>query len=160
MLCLPGDYNAGYCWRKRHGAGSVRLPIGRRSVRPHPSCLSLHYRGAVGRQPSSLEQAGCVAFLERFILKFTFVLLAGTNPRLPRGVVGWEQNDGESTLIGRGYFVRQAATLLKFAQTTTDPKIAAGLVDKAADLRSQVDETSALPDLGPRAPDVEPPAAS
>jgi len=102
-----------------------------------------------------------VAFLERFILKFTFVLLAGTNPRLPRGVVGWEQNDGESTLIGRGYFVRQAATLLKFAQTTTDPKVAAGLVDKAADLRSQVDETSALPpDLGPRAPDVEPPAAS
>ena len=124
-------------------------------------CLSLHYRGAVGRQPSSSEQAGCVAFLERFILKFTFVLLAGTNPRLPRGVVGWEQNDGESTLIGRGYFVRQAATLLKFAQTTTDPKVAAGLVDKAADLRSQVDETSALPpDLGPRAPDVEPPAAS
>jgi hypothetical protein len=63
-------------------------------------------------------------------------------------------------LIGRGYLVRQAATLLKFAQTTTDPKIAAGLVDKAADLRSQVDEASALPDRSSRAPDVEPPAAT
>ena len=160
MLCLPGDYNAGYCWRKRHGAGSVRLPIGRRSVRPHPSVLVFTLPRC--RRPPTviLGASGCVAFLERFILKFTFVLLAGTNPRLPRGVVGWEQNDGESTLIGRGYFVRQAATLLKFAQTTTDPKVAAGLVDKAADLRSQVDETSALPDLGARAPDVEPPAAS
>ena len=56
--------------------------------------------------------------------------------------------------------MRQAATLLKFAQTTTDPKVAAGLVDKAADLRSQGDEASPLPDLGSRAPDVEPPAAS
>jgi hypothetical protein len=61
-------------------------------------------------------------------------------------------------LIGRGYLVRQAATLLKFAQTTTDPKVAAGLVDKAADLRSQVDEASELPDLSARPPDVEPPA--
>ena len=63
-------------------------------------------------------------------------------------------------MIGRGYFVRQAATLLRFARTTTDPKVAAGLVEKAADLRSQVDEASALPDLSSRAPDVEPPAAT
>jgi len=155
-----GTLQCGILWRKRHRAGSARLPVeSGRSGLIH-RCLSSHYPGVVGGQASSSAQAGCVAFLERSILKFTFVLLAGTNPRLPRGVVGWEQNDGESTLIGRGYFVRQAATLLKFAQTTTDPKVAAGLVDKAADLRSQVDETSALPDLGARAPDVEPPAAS
>ena len=80
---------------------------------------------------------------------------------IPRDVVGGgKENDGESTLIGRGYLVRQAATLLKFAQTTTDPKVAAGLVEKAADLRSQVDEASALPDLSSRAPDVDPPAAT
>jgi hypothetical protein len=59
-------------------------------------------------------------------------------------------------VIGRGYFVRQAATLLKLAQTTTDPKVAAGMVDKAAELKSQVDEAT-LPDLSPLAPDIEPP---
>jgi hypothetical protein len=62
-------------------------------------------------------------------------------------------------VIGRGYFVRQAATLLKLAQTTTDPKVAAGLVEKAAELKSQVDEATTLPDLGPLAPDIEPPTA-
>ncbi len=56
--------------------------------------------------------------------------------------------------------MRQAATLLKFAQTTTDPKVAAALVEKAADLRSQVDEASALPDRSSRAPDIDPPAAT
>jgi hypothetical protein len=58
-------------------------------------------------------------------------------------------------VIGKEYFVRQAATLLRFAKTTTNPDLAAGLTVKAADLKSQVDETSALPDLSPRAPDVE-----
>jgi len=71
-----------------------------------------------------------------------------------------KKTTGKSTLIGRGYFVRQAATPLKFAQTTTDPRVAAGLVEKAADLKSQVDEASALPDLSCLAPDVEPPAAT
>ena len=55
--------------------------------------------------------------------------------------------------------MRQAATLLKLAQTTTDPKVAAGLVEKAAELKSQVDEATTLPDLGPLAPDIEPPTA-
>jgi hypothetical protein len=55
--------------------------------------------------------------------------------------------------------VRQAATLLKLAQTTTDPKVAAGLVEKAAELKSQVDEATTLPDLSPLAPDIEPPNA-
>jgi len=48
-------------------------------------------------------------------------------------------------------------TLLKFAKITTDPNIAAALIEKAADLKSKVDE-STLPDPTPLAPDVEPPA--
>jgi hypothetical protein len=61
-------------------------------------------------------------------------------------------------VVGRNYFTRQATTLLKFAQSTSDPKLVAALVEKAADLRSQVDETTSLPDRSPRAPDVEPSA--
>jgi hypothetical protein len=109
----------------------------------------------------SLCASGVWPFWNASSLSSLLYLWPGTNPRLPRDVVGGgKENDGESTLIGRGYLVRQAATLLKFAQTTTDPKVAAGLVEKAADLRSQVDEASALPDLSSRAPDVEPPAAT
>jgi len=59
-------------------------------------------------------------------------------------------------VIGRQYFVRQAATLLEFAQSTTNPQLAAVLVEKAAALKSQVDEANARPDLSPLAPDVEP----
>jgi hypothetical protein len=57
-------------------------------------------------------------------------------------------------VVGRQYLTRQATTLLKFAKTVTDPNIAAGLVEKAADLKSQVDEPG-RPDKSPRAPDVE-----
>jgi len=39
------------------------------------------------------------------------------------------------------YHTRQAAVaLLKMAKTTTDPKVAAGLVNAAADLKDQVGE--------------------
>jgi hypothetical protein len=48
-------------------------------------------------------------------------------------------------------------TLLKFAKITADPNMAAALIEKAADLKSKVDE-STLPDPTPLAPDVEPPA--
>jgi hypothetical protein len=58
-------------------------------------------------------------------------------------------------VIGRQYLVRQAQTLLKFATSTKNPDLAAVLVDKAADLKSQLDE-SGIPDRTPRAPDVEP----
>jgi hypothetical protein len=57
-------------------------------------------------------------------------------------------------MVGRQYLARQAATLLKFAQSVSDPKVAAGLVEKAADLKDQADERK--PDRGPHAPDVEP----
>jgi hypothetical protein len=43
-------------------------------------------------------------------------------------------------VIGREYFVRQAAILFKFAKASKDPKISAALLEKAADLKSQVDE--------------------
>ena len=49
-------------------------------------------------------------------------------------------------MIGRNYFTRQAAILFKFAQTTRDPKVAAALIEKAADLKLQVDEPGARPD--------------
>jgi hypothetical protein len=63
---------------------------------------------------------------------------------------------GESTVIGRQYFLRQAATALEFARSTNDPKLAAVLVEKASDLLAQIDESSARPDPSPQAPDVEP----
>ena len=55
-------------------------------------------------------------------------------------------------VAGKEYLTRQAATLLKLARSTKDPQIAAGLVEKAADLKSQVDSA---PDRSPHAPDVE-----
>jgi hypothetical protein len=67
---------------------------------------------------------------------------------------------GGSTVIGREYFVRQAATLFKFAKITNDPKISVALLEKAADLKAQVDETIPAVDPSPQAPDVEPPAQS
>ena len=54
---------------------------------------------------------------------------------------------GKVTVIGRRYFVRQAATLVEFAQSTNDPKLAAALVEKAANLLAQIDESSARSDL-------------
>jgi len=39
-------------------------------------------------------------------------------------------------VIGRDYFVRQAATLLKFAKATTNPQLAAVLIEKAAEIAS------------------------
>jgi hypothetical protein len=55
------------------------------------------------------------------------------------------------------YIVRQIATLLKFAKTTSDPSVAVALVEKATSLKDRIDEMPAS-DLGPRAPDVEPSA--
>ena len=63
-------------------------------------------------------------------------------------------------MIGREYFMRQAAILFKFAKVTKDPTISAALLEKAADLKSQVDEQGVRPDLSPLAPDVEPPPAT
>ena len=63
-------------------------------------------------------------------------------------------------MIEKEYFVRQAAILLGFAKATKDPNVSAALLDKAADLKSQVDERIELLDLSPLAPDIEPPPAT
>jgi hypothetical protein len=60
---------------------------------------------------------------------------------------------GEIEVIAKEYFVRQAAILFGLAKATTDPKISAAILDKAADLKSQVDEPAI--DRSPRAPDVQ-----
>ena len=54
----------------------------------------------------------------------------------------------------RVYFTRQAATLLKFAKLTSNPALAASLVERAADLKALV-ESDKRPDASPAAPDVE-----
>jgi hypothetical protein len=59
-------------------------------------------------------------------------------------------------MIGRQYLAQQAMSLLRFAHSTNNPQLAAVLVEKAADLKSQVDETRPARDLSPRAPDIEP----
>jgi hypothetical protein len=59
-------------------------------------------------------------------------------------------------VLGRLYFTRQAAMLLKYAKSTSNPELAAVLVQKAADLKSQSEmprDPSA--DKSPLAPDVE-----
>ena len=65
---------------------------------------------------------------------------------------------GETAVIGKQYFVRQATILFWIAKATKDPKMSAALMDKAADVRSKVDGLGAPLDLTPLAPDIEPPA--
>jgi hypothetical protein len=64
---------------------------------------------------------------------------------------------GKSKMVGRNYFKRQAATLIKIARSTSDPQTVAALIEKADELSSQGDEAPIpSPDLSPRAPDIEP----
>jgi hypothetical protein len=47
---------------------------------------------------------------------------------------------GEFSTVFKHHFARQAAaTLLKFAKATSDPQVAAALVEKAADLKDRLD---------------------
>jgi hypothetical protein len=64
---------------------------------------------------------------------------------------------GESTVIKKAYFVRQATIVFWIAKATKDPKTSAALMDKAADLKSKVDRPGAPPDPIPLAPNIEPP---
>jgi len=50
------------------------------------------------------------------------------------------------------YIARQVATLLKFAKATANPNVAAAMVEKAADLKAEVDDKA---DRSLKAPDVE-----
>jgi hypothetical protein len=74
-------------------------------------------------------------------------------------VARWDTT-GKIHVIGKAYFVRQAAILFRFAKATSDPRISAALMEKAADIKLRVDEPAASSDLTPRAPDVEPPSAT
>ena len=67
---------------------------------------------------------------------FTFGHSAERNPLFPRSVhlLG---RTGKIIVIGRLYFVRQAATLLKFAKSTANPELSAVLIEKAAELKSR-----------------------
>lgn len=57
-------------------------------------------------------------------------------------------------MLGRFYFTRQAASLLRFARSTSNPELAALLIQKAADLKSQSEPRSS-DDKSPQPPDVE-----
>ena len=61
---------------------------------------------------------------------------------------------GVNTVLRRAYFTRQATTLLKIAQTTSDPKIVTAVVTKAIDLKSHVEGVALPADPSPRPPDV------
>ena len=63
-----------------------------------------------------------------------------------------------ANVIGIKYSVRQAAILFGLAKVTFFPNISAALLDKAADLKLQVDEPGALPEAKLLAPDIQPPA--
>jgi len=92
-------------------------------------------------------------------LKFTFAHSAGTNVRLLHRICGRWDTRGK-VVIGKQYFVRQAAILFGIAKATKDPKISAALMDKAADLKSKVDGPGTSPDPTSHAPDIEPPPAT
>jgi len=83
-------------------------------------------------------------------------ILAGT--KFPATAFGrWAPGVLRGTIVlSRQYFVRQAAALLQFAKETTNPELAAVLIEKAADLKSQIDEFGAAPDPGPQTPDAQP----
>ena len=57
-------------------------------------------------------------------------------------------------VVEKQHLVRQALTHLKFGKSTSDPNVAAGLFENAADLRSQMDQWTMPADLNPRSPDV------
>src|ERR1700721_1306109 len=71
-------------------------------------------------------------------------------------LLGWAVAWG-NLVVSKNYLTRQATTLIKFAQSTSDPRVLTALVEKATELKSQADETRPRSDLSPLAPDVEPP---
>jgi hypothetical protein len=53
-------------------------------------------------------------------------------------------------VIGRDYFAAEVDTLLNLAKSATDPTVKASLMERAADLRTLVDELGAEPAPSPR----------
>jgi hypothetical protein len=58
-------------------------------------------------------------------------------------------------VLDNEYLSRQALTLPKFGKATSNPNVAARLIEKAADFQSQLSRTANRTDLSPRAPDVQ-----
>ena len=86
--------------------------------------------------------------------KCIFIQFPGTIPRLCASCL--RDTEGECIVVGRNYLAWRAENLLKLAKSISDPNVAGALVEKAADLKSQLDQAD-LPDRSPRAPDVEEP---
>ena len=77
--------------------------------------------------------------------------------RIPRcSVVWWGGQQWGNAVISKRYLVRQARALISFAKSTHNPELAAVLVERAADLKDQIDGKMPAPDPDPQAPDVEP----
>jgi hypothetical protein len=55
-------------------------------------------------------------------------------------------------VLSKQYFARQVASLMEFARSTNDKRLSAVLVDKAADLKEQIDEVPL--DMSPASLDV------
>ena len=125
-------------------ANTVRIHRGR--VRPPPLAATSGYPWS-GRQDD--RHARCVHFFA----------LIGTFATVPSSVGGTLGYHGEIHVIGKAYFVRQAAILFRFAKATKDPKISAALLEKAADLKLRVEEPVPS-DVTSQSPDIEPPAAT
>ena len=64
--------------------------------------------------------------------------------------------DGVASIVSQNrYHARKAAAaLLKMAKTTSDPAVAAGLIEAAANLKDQAGELP--PSVSAKAPDVQP----
>ncbi len=82
--------------------------------------------------------------------------MAGTNSRLARLAPGGRAYRGEHR-AKQGLFRASGdgAAQVKFAKETTNPRLAAVLIEKAADLKSQVDESSTTSDPIAQAPDAQ-----
>ena len=72
-----------------------------------------------------------------------------------RVIPSYQFDAGVLIVVGRLYVKRQAASLLKFARATSNPELAAVLVQKAADLKAQAEPQPRTEDKSPVAPDVE-----
>jgi len=59
-------------------------------------------------------------------------------------------------VISKRYLMRQARALVSFAKSTNNPELAAVLVERAADLKDQLDDKMAPTDPSLQGPDVEP----
>ena len=120
-----------------------------------------HWHCRTGNRPIALTSAAknnvVQPTMEHPALSSLLHFFAGTNPQSPRnGGLGRWDTTGECAMIAKEYFVRQATILFGLAKATKDPRISAALLEKAADLKLQVDEPGA-PNLTPLVPDIEPP---